>query len=130
METTATFTINTVGENTGRVYTGKFLVKTVISRRDYFTADERRRMILGANAQAATPTVQGEAYLFGQLYVRILEAPKFWTDSDNGLDLEDTNVIAEVFELTMQKEQERSQSLKEEADKAVKTLAKKVSKNE
>lgn len=130
METTTSFTVNITGETTGRVYTGKFLVKTVLSRRDSFIADERRRSLLGTNPQAASPAVQGEAFIFGQLFVRILEAPKFWSDADNGLDLEDANVIGEVFKLTMEKEEERIKQLKEEAQEAVKTLSKKVSKSE
>lgn len=130
METTTSFTVNITGESTGRVYTGKFLVKTVLSRRDSFIADERRRMLLGSNPQSAAPNIQGEAYMFGQLSVRILEAPKFWTDSDNGLDLEDVNVIGEIFKIAMEKEDEYSKSLKEQAKEAVKTLSKKVNKSE
>lgn len=130
METTAAFTVNITGETTGRVYTGKFLVKTVLSRRDHFVADERRRMLLGSNPTGAAPSIQGEAYIFGQLAVRVLEAPKFWSDSDNGLDIEDANVIGEVFKTTMEKEEEYQKSLKEEATEAVKSLSKKVSKGE
>lgn len=126
METTATFTINITGEETGRVYTGKFKVKTILSRRDNFVADERRRMILGANSTQAAPNLQGEAFILGQLYVRILEAPKFWQDSDNGLDIEDANVIGEVFKLAMEKYDESKNKLKEEAEQAIKSLSKKV----
>ena len=130
METTTSFTVNITGDTTGRVYSGKFLVKTLLSRRDNFVADERRRMLLGSSPQAASPNVQGEAYIFGQLSVRILEAPKFWMDSDNGLDLEDANVIGEVFKIAMEKEEEYTKSLKTQAQEAVKTLSKKVSKSE
>jgi hypothetical protein len=126
METTATFTINTTGEDTGRVYSGKFKVKTILSRRDNFVADERRRMILGTNPTQAAPALQGEAYILGQLFVRIIEAPKFWQDSDNGLDIEDANVIGEIFKLTIEKQEELKNSVKDEAEKAVKNLSKKV----
>lgn len=126
METTATFTVNITGEDTGRVYTGKFLVKTILSRKDRFIADERRRVLIGANSQMAAPSVQGEALMFGELLVRIIEAPKFWVDADGGLDIEDANVIGEVFKLAIEKELEAKKEVKEEAEKAVKNLAKKV----
>jgi hypothetical protein len=130
METTASFMVNIVGEDTGRSYAGKFVVKTRITRRDNFIADERRRFLLGSNPQAASPAVQGEAFIFGQLAVRIMEAPKFWTDSDNGLDLEDANVIGEIFKLAMDKEEEFQKAIKEKAEEATKALSKKVSKSE
>lgn len=130
METTASFMINVTGETTGRNYSGKFVVKTVITRRDGFIADEKRRFLLGSSPDAASSSIKGEAFIFGQLSVRIVEAPKFWTDSDNGLDLEDVNVIGEIFKITMEKEEEYQKSLKEKAGEAVKTLSKKVSKSE
>lgn len=130
METTTSFMVNIIGEDTGRTYSGKFVVKTRITRRDHFIADERRRILLGANPAAASPAVQGEAFIFGQLAVRIVEAPKFWMDSDNGLDLEDANVVGEIFKLVMDKEEEFQKSLKEKADEATKALSKKVNKSE
>lgn len=124
MQTTATFSISTNGETTGRLYNGKFTVKTFISRRDLFRVDELRRQLLGFNA--AESNLNGEAIMFGQLSVRIVEAPSWWTEAGGGLDLIDANVVGEVFKLTMEAEENARKEVSEEAKEAIKSLNKKV----
>lgn len=123
METTAVFTVSLKGSESGLPYTGQFKVKTALTRKDRFVADERRRMLLGVNPDSASPQTQTEALLFGQLFVRILEAPKWWTNADGGLDLEDENVIAEVAKLCFEQERKRKDALTKEATEAVKELS-------
>jgi hypothetical protein len=121
MKTTALFSVSIVGQRTGKPYNGKFTVKTVLSRRENFLADERRRLILGSNSAGAPPSLQGEAFMLGQLFVRLVEAPDWWKNADNGLDLEDENVIGEIYQLT---EAEVASSEKELADSAKTSLNK------
>jgi len=99
MDTTVPITIDVVGQRTGNPYTGKFLIKTILTRRENFIADERRRMIVGTNPLGVAPSLNGEAYMLGQLFVRIMDGPKWWKDSDGGLELEDENVIGELYRL-------------------------------
>lgn len=103
METTVEFKINEVGDDTGNPYTGTFKVKTLLDRKDRFLADERRRAIIGSNAADALITLQEEAFILGQLSVRVVDGPRWWKDSNNGLLLEDGNVIVKLYEIALQK---------------------------
>ena len=98
METTAQFSINEVGTKTGRAFSGTFTVKTLLTRADQFAADQRRRDILGPGSAEALDALKLEAFMLGQLSVRILKAPQFWNESGNGLQLEDFNIIQTVFD--------------------------------
>jgi len=122
METTAVFTINVIGETTGKPYSGKFTIKTVLTRGDWFKADAQRRALLGANAQEAMPMLQLEAFMLGKLSVQILDAPDWWKNSNNGLELEDANVITSIFEIVKQKEDEAKEVLKKQAEEALNAL--------
>lgn len=124
METTVTFDINEIGEETGTPYTGLFTVKTILTRQDRFGADRERRRILGGdNPDQAMPGLQGEAFMLGQLSVRVVDAPKFWKDSLGGLLLEDGNVIGRVFEIAIAKENERREKLQKQSGEALTKLA-------
>lgn len=125
METTVEFSVNEIGSDTGNPYVGKFKVKTILTRKDRFAADERRRMLLGASAGEALLPLQEEAFVLGQLYVRVVDGPKWWNDSDFGANLEDGNVIARLYELAVGKEKERRDQIRKEAEKAVKKIASK-----
>jgi hypothetical protein len=124
METTVEFKINEIGDDTGNPYTGTFKVKTLLDRRDRFVADERRRGIIGANAADALVSLQEEAFILGQLFVRVVDGPKWWKDSNGGLSLEDGNVIVKVYELTLAEEVKRKEKIREEAKQAVRKLSK------
>ena len=128
METTKIFSINEVGQRSGRVYDGKFTVKTLLNRRENFIADERRRFIVGSNSQGVAPSLSGEAYILGQLSVRIVESPKWWTESDNGLDLPDENIIGTIFKLMEEKVAEFEAEVKGQAKTSLEKLTKSATK--
>jgi hypothetical protein len=118
LETSKQFDISAIGDETGAHFSGTFKVRTILSRRDQFVADQRRRSILGADAQSAMPGLIGEAFMLSQLYVRIIEAPKWWQDSDGGLELKDPNIISQLFDSTMKAVESAKQELLKEADEA------------
>jgi hypothetical protein len=124
METTAKFSVNIIGESTGKPFAGTFTAKTVLTRGDRFVADQRRRELLGAGAQDALPDLQLEAYMHGQLMVRIIESPEWWKQSEYGKNLEDANVIVELFNLVREKEDQAKESLKKTAEEALSKIAK------
>lgn len=124
MDATVPIHISTVGIRTGKPYNGKFTVKTVTTRRENFLADERRRFIIGSNAANAPAALQGEAYMLGLLFVRIVEAPDWWKTSDGGLEIEDENVIGELYKLSEEKISEREKEMQEAAKGALEQLAK------
>lgn len=124
METTAKFSVSIIGEESGDPYTGDFVVKTLLTRRDVFKADELRRIILGANPASAMDDRQAEAYIMGQLVVRIVEAPGWWKNSEGGQLLPDLNVIMGVYEAAKAKETERSDGIKKKAEEAREAISK------
>lgn len=122
-DATAPINLSVIGSRTGKPYNGKFLVKTVLTRKENFLADERRRFIIGNNSLSAPPALQGEAFMLGQLFVRFSEAPDWWNQSDAGLELEDENVIGELFKLTEEIVEAAEQELQKESKKALENLA-------
>lgn len=120
----STFAISEKGDETGHQYIGTFTVKCILSKREEFLADARRRELLGAMADDATVTVRGNAFALSQLFVRIVDAPEWWVESDNGADLYDNNVIAEVFAKALEAADEWRKKISGEADKAEKVVKK------
>jgi hypothetical protein len=124
METTATFSINEVGEETGKTYTGSFTVKTVLTRADRFNSDRRRREILGPDPDNAMPANQSDALMLGELFVRIVETDAdWWKESRQGILLEDGAPIARLFELCISKQSEYRAKLREQSKEALEKLA-------
>jgi hypothetical protein len=124
MEVTDTVSISSTGSLTGKSYIGTFKVKTILSRRDHFAADEQRRIILGANCQAALEPLKQEAFMLGQLSVRILESPDWWKAAGLGLELEDPNIIEEIFQAAVAAGTKAKAEIKKEAAEALARLNK------
>jgi hypothetical protein len=128
-ETTAIFDINMVGGDSGNPYHGTFKVRTLLTRRQLALGDEIRRDILGKNPEGASPRVAADAFIAGQLSIRILEAPEWFESAGvGGIDLPDINVLEEVFRKTMEAEEERKSKLVAAGDKAAEKLKKKTEK--
>ena len=125
METFVQFSISEKGENSGKDFSGIFKIKTLLTRSDMFLSDQRRRDILGPNAESALDALKAEAFMLGQLFVRVVESPRFWKDSNYGLELEDINVISVLFSKCMDIETERKSNLSKSADAAKQSLIKK-----
>lgn len=122
--TSEIFAINEVGDNSGRTYSGSFTVKTLLTRQDQFDADIRRRSILGPNPVDALEGLKMEAFMLGQLSVRVLKGPKIWDDTNGFLECEDINVIQKVFDECVKVEQARVAKIKGDAKEAIKQLTK------
>lgn len=130
MKTQEIISINVVGSTTGRSYSGSFTVKTVMSQRDVFAADLMRRQIIGPSPENTPPiqSLQLQAYMYAQVNAHTVEAPKFWKDTDGGLDLPDGNVVVAVYEEILKVEDAFSTAIKEDSKKALKELTKKTKK--
>jgi len=130
METTVKFSISVTGEDSGKPYSGDFTVKTMITRRERFQADAIRRDIIGPvpEGQSVVPSLQTEAFIHGQLAVRLMDSPKWWVDAGNGLDLEDYNVILTVYDKVIELDNAKMADMQKESEEALKKLASKKSK--
>lgn len=124
MENIKTIELSTTGSVTGKPYVGTFRAKGILTRRDQFLADAARRRIIGPNPADALPALQGEAYMLGQLSVRLIEAPDWWVNLANGELIEDGNVIAELYEKALEAESKVKEDLNKAAEKAMSKLTK------
>jgi hypothetical protein len=120
------FDLNLLGENTGERWLGKFKCKLRLSHRDSIAKDNLRRQLLGTNPEAASARAASLAFIASELHVRIVEAPAWWMASDNGLELEDDNIVAAVYENAVRLEKETFDALHKKADSATDDLKKKL----
>lgn len=112
------FSIRVQGDSSGQTWVGDFRAKVALTRREIITKDRIRREMLG-------PTGEPEeharllAVAYSELKVRITDAPKWFTESDCGLDLEDETPMASVYQEAMKIQNEALvQKMKEAEDKA------------
>jgi hypothetical protein len=124
MENVKVIELSTTGSITGKPYIGTFRAKGILTRRDQFLADATRRRIIGPNPSDALPALQGEAYMLGQLSVRIVEAPDWWLSLANGELIEDSNVIAQLYEKALEVEAKVKEEISSAAQEALKSLTK------
>lgn len=130
-ELTSVFDVNMVGEESGTSYVGTFKVRTLLSRQQLARADMNRRLILGPlpEGSSAMPRVAADAFISGQLSVRVVEAPRWFENAGTGgIELFDTNVLEEIFRKSMEAEDDRRSKLNQKADAAAEKLKKKASK--
>jgi len=122
------FDLDLEGEVSKERRLGKFRAKTRLTMRDYVTRDRLRRDLLGSAGGQSNEDALAVAYMVSELQVRLVESPKWWQDSDNGLDLEDFNVLKKVYEqaraIEKQAKEEESQAASE-AKKELRTVAEK-----
>ena len=119
------FSVNVKGEVSGEQYAGVFKTKLRLSHRDQLRMDQVRRELLGDHADSASPRAQNQADVFSVLAIHLVgDVPKWWEGSNGGLDLEDDNVIAAVYEGVMKAKADAIKAIKGEAEEAKKELAK------
>lgn len=120
---TAKFSISVDGDSTGEKWIGEFTVKTRLSHRDQMRRDQIRRELLGdARPDMASPRALNQAGIFSDLQVRIVDAPRWWLEAANGIDLLDDNVVGEVYGKALEEESKVLAGLKKEGEQAVKDL--------
>ncbi len=114
------FTVNVTGDTSGENFRGVFRTKLRISFRDSLEKDRIRRQMLGDLPEGASIRANSIADIFSDLAIRIIEAPSWWTNSGNGMDLEDENVLGEVYRAAMQagKEVVKAEEAKAKENKA------------
>lgn len=118
-------TINSKGTNTGKVWPGTFEVKIRLSMADYIAMDRMRRELLGPVApEYASPRAANIAEIFSELSVRIVKRPpEWWTESRNGLDLEDDEPARDLYDAIKVKLTAISEAQTAKAEAARKELA-------
>ena len=119
------FTVNIKGDYTQEQWSGSFTIKTRLSYRDTLRQDQVRRELLGPDpSNNASEDAKGIAQVFSFLSVYVTHAPRWWTENENGLSLEDNNLAPEVYRLAMEKLAEAIKERDAKVEEARKTLAK------
>lgn len=129
MSNTEKFTVDCVGEVSGKTWKGLFTTKLRLSHRDQLRQDEIRRSLLGKDAENASPRAKDAAEAFSFIQASLVEAPSWWASNANGLDLEDDNVVAEVYGEIIKARVAANEKLKAAAEGAKQDLVK-LSKDE
>lgn len=112
------FTINVIGESTGERWTGTFKARPRLSHRLELAMNQRFRELLGKDPEHASERAITQADVFSQLSAHLTEWPKWWAEMGFGLDLEDDNVVAEIFDNIVRIRKEANEALKKRAEDA------------
>jgi hypothetical protein len=91
------FSVSTVGTDTGDTYTGDFVLIRYLSSRQHFLQDQLYRQYLGGDPQLASLFARERAEILSEINAYCLKFPEFWTKTNNGVDLVDNNILIEVY---------------------------------
>jgi hypothetical protein len=116
------FAISCTGELTGQSYVGTFTAKTKLSVKEQFREDELYRTLLGVDSQHASVAAKTLATALAYLGVRIIKSPDWWTKYDNGMEIEDMNLIVAVHNACTKEIDKEYKALSDEANKAEEAL--------
>jgi len=112
------FSISLIGDVSEEKWVGDFRAKKTLSHRDQLRRDQIRRELLGSQGGTPTERALSIAMVLSELAVRITKAPKWWAEKGDGLDLDDGNVIGEVYDNVTRIEREAAEAKKVKAEKA------------
>jgi hypothetical protein len=116
---TATFVVdNLIGDTTGQTWVGKFTAKKRLNFNDQLRLDNFRRQMLGPAEGEPTVRAASMAHIFSNLLVRLTEAPSWWVDADEGRELEDENLILDVYEKALKVESDARAETSKKAETA------------
>jgi hypothetical protein len=119
-----TVSISETGDKTFEQFIGDFTFKTLLSHDEYLMEDRiRRELLVGPEQVAPSPEAANTAAIFGQLAVRIVSAPTWWTENRNGRALFDNNIVAEVYAKAREAEAEQLEALRKKQEAARAKLA-------
>jgi hypothetical protein len=122
------FTINVTGEITGETFRGVFKVKPRLSHRDTLLQDQMRRDLLGPKPGEAGQSAVASALVFSKIWAHLSEAPNWWKDASNGVDLLDEAPVVAVYDAVQKAEKEAVDAVKKAGEKAAEELKAKETK--
>lgn len=114
-----TFHYKGKGDTTSEFYEGDFTVACVLTNAEQMEVAIRTDRYSGGSKSLAEQFKLTNR-VFAELDMRIKKSPKWWTESNGGWDLHDTNIVHEVFKKAMDASKDWADRLKEKADQAVK----------
>lgn len=126
------FNVSVVGNDTGDVYQGDFVLIRLLSNRQHFLQDQLYKQYLGVDPQFSSNFAKERAEILSEINSYCVKFPEFWSKAGNGLDLIDDNVLIEVYAAMKKVYAEIAATRKakvEAAAKKLKEMAEKVEKS-
>lgn len=115
---TAQFSISEDGETSGTRWVGKFRAKKKLSLRDQLNRDKVKRELLGTMGGIPDPRPESIAIIVAELSVRLVEAPDWWRELGNGLDMEDGNVVTKIWDEALKVQEDYDAERRKRAEEA------------
>lgn len=115
------FTINVTAAS-GENYAGTFKVFKRLSHMQTLRRDELRRELLGARGESAPEAMYRSAFILSTCAAHVKDAPSWWKESSNGLDLLDEEPVSAVFAEISRVTSSATKELEEKANKAAEAL--------
>jgi hypothetical protein len=112
-----TFTIDLIGDETGKKYQGKFTIKNVLNIGEKVQLEREISRFL-SDYQNPTDNLKILATAIANIKMHIISYPDFWNIDEDGLDIEDNNLIFHIFEKIMETKQKRYEEISKAASKA------------
>jgi hypothetical protein len=109
-----TFDFNHVGETTGKKYEGQFTVRCSLNMGMKHQLELEKSRLL-ADFLNPTSELAGIALILSNLRIKISEAPEWWKQSAGGFNLEDEDVLVELYKKLVEKELEYRNEIKAKA---------------
>lgn len=109
------FSVSVVGEVTGETFKGVFKAIPRLSHSANLRRDQLRRDILGPKPEDAGPDAMNVAAVFSKIWVHLTEAPSWWKDSRNGIDMLDETPVAAVYDNVARIEREAIEAVQKKA---------------
>jgi hypothetical protein len=117
------FSVSVDGETTGENFKGVFKAIPRLSHRDQLRRDQLRRDLLGGKAEGASDDALNVSLVFSKIWVHIVEAPSWWKDSGNGVNLLDEAPVAAVYDNVTRIEREAIEAVLKKSEAAKEALA-------
>lgn len=115
------FTINVTAAS-GENFAGAFKIRKRLSHMQNLRRDEVRRSLLGTFPESAPESAHANAYMLSTCSVYIIDAPRWWKESNNGLDLLDPEPVAEVFSNIQKAIEAANAELTKKSEQATETI--------
>lgn len=123
---TATFTVTEIGEISGEKWHGSFTTKLRLSHSEQFRRDEIRRRILGPDSEHASARAANAAAVFSEIIINLTDAPSWWKNSNDGMDLEDDNIVSAIYDAIVLEKKKAVEAMKKKGEEAATELKKDV----
>jgi len=116
------FSIKVTGETTGEEYKGVFKIRPRLNLQARLTRDQMRRDLLGVKGDEASQDAMNIATVYSKIWAHLVEAPSWWKDARNGLDLEDEAPAGAVYQEVLRIEKESIDAVLKKGEQAAEAL--------